>query len=303
MDADEIRVGAEAALYGTLVIAYLFLGGAAGGAYFVMAAWSLIFHRRDAEHPHRLRIAFKALLKRVYIVSLLTLIVAAACLVSDLNLPGRALLMFSRPHPTLLTFGAYALAAQAVVGLALGLANAFDLKIIGGHVRKALEATILALSLCVMLYTGLFLASNASIPFWNTPWLAVLFLLSSISSGVSAVLLIDYFTQGQTLLLRAAKPLQKAHLACLALEAATLTGFLRAGFSNPDAAKCISLLMEPEMLSIGLVGVVIFGIVLPFLLEGYALTRKECRTIPFSDVICLIGSFCLRWCVIMCGVH
>ena len=286
-----------------LAIAYLFLGGAASGAYFVMAAWSLAFHRGGLEHPHRLHSAFKALLARVYAIAFIALVGSAACLVWDLLYPERALLIFLRPRPTLLTFGAWAIAAQLLIGLTLALANAFDLRIIGGRARKALEALAIPASFAVMLYTGLFLASNASIPFWNTPWLAVLFLLSSLSAGVSAVLLIDYFVQGQTLLLRAAKPLQRLHLACLALEAAVLAGFLHAGFANPDAGKSIALLMQPDTLSVGVVGVAIFGIIIPFLLEGYALTRKECRTIPFSDVVCLIGGFCLRWCVIMCGVH
>ena len=33
-------------MYGTLVIAYLFLGGAAGGAFLVTAVWSLALHRK-----------------------------------------------------------------------------------------------------------------------------------------------------------------------------------------------------------------------------------------------------------------
>lgn len=285
------------------MIAYLFLGGAAGGTYFVMAAWSIAFHRRGVERPHRLRMAFKALLGRAYSIALIMLISSMVCLVCDLIYPERALLIFQRPRPALLTFGAFALAAQMAVGLALALANVFDLKVISGRARRALEAVTLPLSFCIMFYTGLFLASNASIPFWNTPWLAVLFLLSSLSSGISAVLLIDYFTQGQTLLLRAAKPLQKLHAACLTLEAASLALFLQAGLANPDAQKSIALLSRPDMLSTGSMGVVVFGIILPLLMECYSLTRKEYRAIPFSDVICLIGSFCLRWCVIMCGVH
>lgn len=290
-------------MYGPSVIAYLFLGGAAGGAYFVMAAWSLIFHRRDATHPHRLRAAFKLLLKYSYAITLLVLIAAGVCLIADLIYPERALLIFLMPRPTLLTFGAYALASQIAVGTLLFLANGFDLRIINGRMRKVLEIVTLVLSLCIMLYTGLFLAANSSVPFWNSLWLAALFLFSSLSSGVSLVLLIDYFTQGQTLLLRAAKPLQRLHMGCLVLEALSLALFLHAAASNPDAADSLALLLQPDLLSIGIVGVMLFGIVLPFLLEGYSLTRKESRTIPFSDVTCLIGGFCLRWCAIMGGVH
>lgn len=45
------------------------------------------------------------------------------------------------------------------------------------------------------------------------------------------------------------------------------------------------------------------GLVVPLALETYALTQKSWRAIPVSDVICLIGGFCLRWCLIMGGAH
>lgn len=290
-------------MFSTLIVAYLFLGGAASGAFFVMASWSLAFHRRGITHPHRLHSAFKALLARVYAIALITLIASATCLVWDLLYPERALLIFLRPRPTLLTFGAFALAALMLIGLALTIANVFDTRLIGGRARKLLEVLTIPASLAVMLYTGLFLASNASIPFWSTPWLTVLFLLSSLSAGVSGVLLIDYFVQGQTILLRATKPLQRLHLVCLALEGGALAGFIHSAIVNPEAGKSLALLAQPDMLATGIVGVAAMGIVFPFLLESYALTRKECRAIPFSDVICLIGSFCLRYCIIMCGAH
>lgn len=286
-----------------MIIAYLFLGGIAGGTYFVMAAWSFALHHRKAECPHHLRTAFKTLLGQTYLVALLVLILSMACLVWDLTRPERALLVITKLRPTLLTIGAFALTAQAIVGLALTLANSFELRVINGRARKAIEAISIPLSFCIMLYTGLFLASNTSIPFWNTPWLALLFLLSSLSSGISTVLLISYFAQEQMSLLHGAKPLQKLHVACLVLEAASLALFLQAGFANPNAYKSLALLMKPDILSVGFMGVVVLGIALPLLLEGYSLTRTKCRAIPFSDVTCLIGSFCLRWCVIMCGIH
>lgn len=291
------------ALFDIAVIAYLFFGGAAGGVYFTMAIWSLSFHRKDARHSHNLRQAFKTLLSRTYAIALVLLAVSMACLMGDLLYPERALLIFLRPHASLLTFGAFSLAAQLLVGLVLAIANAFDVKAISGKARKHLEAASVFLSAAIMTYTGLFLASHASVPFWNTPWLVALFLFSSLSSGLSVVLLAECFAQGQSILLRSAKPLQKIHLACLAFEAASLALFLQNSFSNPHAANSIALLTEPNMLATGTVGVVAFGIVVPFLLEAYSLTRKECRAIPFSDVICLIGGFLLRYCIIMCGAH
>ena len=51
------------------------------------------------------------------------------------------------------------------------------------------------------------------------------------------------------------------------------------------------------------IGVIGMGIALPFTLETYSITRKECRAIPVSDFVCLLGGLCLRYCLITCGAH
>ncbi len=295
----------ETPFFGSLVIAYLFLGGASAGAFFVMSVWSLGFHASDtvARHHVRLRTAFKALKSRVYTISLIMLAVSLICLVFDLQYPDRALLLFLRPRLTPMTFGAFALAIEALLGLLLALSNVFKIPFLSGGVKRILEILCAICSIAVMGYTGVLLASQEAVALWHEWSLVALFFFSALSSGVSAVLLIDYFIQGQTLLLRAARPLQKAHLVCLALEGTSLAIFAHAILSKPAAANSVALLMEPGMLSTAVVGIVGMGILVPFLLELNSLMHKECRTIPVSDVICLIGSFCLRYCVVLCGVH
>lgn len=294
--------GKDDSLFGMLVIMYLFLGGASAGAFFVMSLWSLVFHRRDDVHDHRMRLAFKALLGRCYALCFALLAVAALCLVWDLGSPERALLLFTKAHPTVLTLGAFSLAAQLLIGLTLATANLFALPRLGGRAKQVLEVLCCACSCVVMAYTGLLLAGSA-IPFWSTWTLVVLFFFSALSSGVSTVLLLDYFTQGQTLLLRSVKPLQRAHVACLLLEAAALALFLGAAFSNPQAQPSVALLLEPDMLANGAVGVLGMGLAVPLVLETTSLARKESRSIPVSDVVCLIGGFLLRYCIVACGAH
>jgi formate-dependent nitrite reductase membrane component NrfD len=147
------------------------------------------------------------------------------------------------------------------------------------------------------------LGTNASVPFWNNWALVALFLFSSLSCGVSVVLLTDYFIKDQTLLLRAARPLQKAHVTILLLEALSLAAFLVLVFLSPAATKSIALLMQPDMLATAAIGVIGMGIVIPFFLESFNLLTKPYRTIPVSDVICLLGGFFLRYVIILCGVH
>ena len=108
-------------MYGTLVIAYLFLGGAAGGTFLVMAVWSLMLHHF---YPHRsalVRRDFRLLRGRIYAIATATLAAAMLCLLWDLDYPDRALMIFTLARPTVLTFGACVLAALLVIGALLVL--------------------------------------------------------------------------------------------------------------------------------------------------------------------------------------
>jgi formate-dependent nitrite reductase membrane component NrfD len=289
--------------FDTLVILYLFLGGAAAGALFIMPVWSIAFHHNDHKHDYRLQRAFKSLKARCYSIALIVLIFSILCLIWDLGKPERALSLFLRPHLTVLTFGSFALVLEVLLGFLLAAANVFDLSIISGKLRRVLEFLCCLCSLAVMVYTGIFLAANAAVPFWHTWTLVALLFFSSLSGGISVVLLIDYFIKDQTLLLRAARPLQKTHVIVLIVQALALAGFLATLFTNPATNKSLTLLLSPGMLSTAVVGVTGMGILVPLVFELYTLKAKECRTIPISDVVCLLGGLCLRYVIVLCGVH
>lgn len=284
-------------MYGTLVIAYLFLGGASAGAFFVMCAWSLWFHHNEHRFSRRMRLAFKSLLARCCLAASLLLAAAIACLVFDLGTPHRALLMFFKPHPTLLTLGAWSLGLEPLLGALLAAANMFDKPHFGGRGKKALEIACCLCSLVVMAYTGAFLASTA-IPLWHSWTLVGLFFFSALSTGFATVLLIDYTAQDRRLLLCFARPLQKSHIACLLCEAAFLALFAFAAASNPEAACSVAMITQPGTLATALAGVVGFGIVVPLVCETFSLRRMNSRGIPVADAICLVGGLMLRWLVV-----
>lgn len=290
--------------YGTLIIAYLFLGGAAAGALFVISTWSLQLRwsHSAVARSRRLSFAFSTLRTRVYVAGLLLLVAAMIFLLWDLGFPDRAFMVFVYPHPTVITFGAWTLIVEATLAALLASTHLFRRPNLNGWALSAMEVACCIGALATMAYTGVFLFTG-SIAFWKTGALVGLFTFSSLSAGVSVVLLIDWFTQGQTLLLRAAKPLQKCHLACLAVESIFLAVFVLNAMSNPAAQPSLELLSDSEMFSTALIGVVGFGIALPAALEFYSLTRIDCRTIPVSDVACLLGCLTLRYVVIACGAH
>lgn len=298
-------------MYGPLVIGYLFLGGTAAGGFFTISAWSLAF-----PHTKRMRAltksrgaeiraleAFSSLRARMYVLCLILLAIAATFLFWDLGSPEKMLLVLARPHATMLTFGTACLGVQAIIGGLLAAGSITRSSTLHGRVRRVLEAICCITSVATMAYTGLFLMGNIGIAFWST-WVVVpLFVASALSCGITLTLLVDYFVKDQTILLRAARPLQKLHLACLAAEAAFAAFFVQAALSNPAAESAVGILLSADILPVAAIGVLGFGIAAPAVCEVYALSLQDSRTIPISDVLCLCGGLLLRYCIIVCGVH
>ena len=290
-------------MYGTLIIAYLFLGGASGGTFLVMAVWSLMLHHF---YPHRsalVRRDFRLMRGRIYAIATGMLTAAMLCLLWDLDYPDRALMIFMFARPTVLTFGACVLTSLLAVGVLLVISNLIHIRFFTGAFKRILEVACAILAAAVMGYTGVFLYSNVGIPLWHSPFLIGLFFCSALSSGLSVVMLVDYFSHAEAKLIHAVRPLQQCHLACLATELAFMVAFVAAAWANPQATEAIAVLLSPDVLSTAVIGAVGFGIAAPAALESYALLRKEQRAIPVSDFVCLIGALCLRWTVIVCGVH
>lgn len=287
-------------VYGPLVIAYLFVGGTAAGTLFAMSAWS--FALRRTEHDARQREAFAILRTRAYAVGFVLLGSAMVLLFWDLERPERALLLFFKPHATAITFGSYALLLELMLAAVLFAAHAFGKPVLRGRALGILEIACCIGAVAVMAYTGVFLTRHA-IPFWDTWTLVGLFVCSSLSTGYSVMLLIDWLTQGRSPLLHAAKPLQKCHLACLAAEAAFVALFVHAAFANSLAQPSVEVLLSPDLLPTAALGVAGMGIAIPAALEAYSLVKHPCRAIPVSDALCLFGGLTLRYCVIACGIH
>lgn len=292
-----------------------------------MAAWSLATRRRfenaiaaspQNSSPHaffsrkaaapfsqeqRFSQAFSSLQARVYTLCLALLILSILFLFWDLGSPERVLLILLRPHATVLTFGAAFLSVEVILGLLLVAAAAFRVRVLQGRALHIIEILACVFSAATMSYTGVFLLGNIGVAFWSSWTIVGLFLFSSLSCGLTLMLLVDYFIQDQTLLLRAARPLQKWHLVCLAGEALFVALFVAAAANNPAAAGGMEILLSPKILPTAVIGVLGFGIAIPAISEIYALARLDCRTIPASDVICLAGGLILRFCIIACGVH
>jgi formate-dependent nitrite reductase membrane component NrfD len=67
--------------------------------------------------------------------------------------------------------------------------------------------------------------------------------------------------------------------------------------------RSLDLLFGQDLRLWFFVGAVGLGIVIPFLAELYAINIKRASLLPPLYVLCLLGGFCLRYCIVSVGVH
>ncbi|MEL1135995.1 NrfD/PsrC family molybdoenzyme membrane anchor subunit [Desulfitobacterium sp. THU1] len=110
----------------------------------------------------------------------------AGLLVLELGRPFQALRVFMNPK-AILTFGAWNMSIAIVAGLLLGTSwiELFPWFGIVG-LRKILAILCVITGFIVATYPGVLLARHKSRPFWNGPGMMVLFLTSSLLTGLAA---------------------------------------------------------------------------------------------------------------------
>lgn len=148
----------------------------------------------------------------------------------------------------------------------------------------------------VMLYTGLLLSDMAAIDFWHTWLLPVLFVASSLSSGLAAMLGIGAFSQTKE---KKARSADRLSLFLSVLEVAVLIAFLVDRFLFSEAARdSCELLLWGEYAILFWIGVCLSGFIVPFLIQVFYRVVK----IPALKIVAtagvLIGSLCLRYCIV-----
>ncbi len=159
--------------WGWPIAAYLFLGGVGGGMSAVSAAADLIWGQRSF------------FLLGAWIAAVLAGL-GSALLILELGRPLKFYRVFSRSR-AILTVGAWMLGALIIIGAAYGSFLIPVLPWYGAEgLRIVLGWVLLLLGAGVALYTGIFLGSIRSRPFWNSPALPILFFVSALSTGIAA---------------------------------------------------------------------------------------------------------------------
>lgn len=296
-------------MFGELVVWYLFLGGAAGGACLARlfvgacarraqrgATGSLASESEEEELWAR----FDAAVSRpTLLAATLCATVGCVCLLGDMVRPEQAHLLFVSPSFSVLSVGSFILALFLLTLFALVAADIF-LPRVPRWALRALNVLAAVLACATVAYTGVYLNSIWTVGPWNSGFLVPLFIFSSLASGVAVPLVVvGVANLNVREYRRQLKVLSIIDMACIAGELLSLAGmFWQLGAG--EAGSTVSLFLTGGLGAQFLFGFIGCGLVVPLVLDGLQLWRRVVGVWHGIVVgLCtLAGAFFLRSCVI-----
>lgn len=288
-------------IWGWPIAAYLFLAGVAAGAYLsAFYAWS----RRGGDN----------------LVSRSGILLAAPCLgVSilflfyDIGKPLQFMNAFLRPHSSMISVGTWVLTIFFIIS-AVQWVKCVQARRAGLRERDSVWFAGFIFAVLTAFYTGVLLWEKGGVPFWNTPLLPVLFLVSALSTGIGAILIgVLVFarpkaeTGGDPETLHS---LCKAVLWLVGFEALLLLLYLLVMGQSQHlaAAASVRMLLGGSLAPAFWLLVVVVGLAVPFYLE-WNLHRKQpgrLSSVVVSGTVAgaclLIGGLALRYLILAVGV-
>jgi len=184
------------------------------------------------------------------------------------------------------------------------------------NLRKMLAWAMVPLGVGVALYTGILLGAMPARPFWNSPILAMLFLISSLSTGVAAILLAGNLFGQQSkgeeeVFEQQSYLLSSSDMLLIGLEIVVIFLFIMyAHLTIGNVEAAVAVIMGGELTTLFWLGFVFVGLLLPAAIElKYViptLLYQKAYAIPrtMEFVICalvIIGGFMLRYIVVIAG--
>lgn len=182
--------------------------------------------------------------------------------------------------------------------------------------RKMLAWAMVPLGVGVALYTGILLGAMPARPFWNSPILALLFLVSALSTGVAAILLIRTLFghghgNGNEHMEKDSYLMTSSDMLLIGFEIAVVFLFVMyAHLTIGNVKVAVGVILGGELTTLFWFGFVVLGLILPILIElKYViptLLYQKQYAIPrmveiFVCALVLVGGFLLRYIVVIAG--
>ncbi|MFH1755850.1 MAG: NrfD/PsrC family molybdoenzyme membrane anchor subunit, partial [Candidatus Latescibacterota bacterium] len=155
-----------------------------------------------------------------------------------------------------------------------------------------------------MIYTGILLGANRPIAFWSTAMVPLLFLVSALSTGIMAVMLVSKMggaSHGGVI-----TSLARIDMVLILLEMFVIGIYLQATHRVPESRASAKLVLGGAVAPLFWFGVAILGLLLPFILEiagtYYIPGAGAGVATVVATVSGLIGGLCLRQVVLKGGI-
>lgn len=287
----------------SLIVLYLFLGGLGAGIVFVEVAWSL-----QVKHSGTALVELTPYVRQRSIgllVGCVLLLLGSVCLVFDLERPDRALFVLLRPTFSILSIGSYVLLIAAAISAGLAWCSyRRSRQFESMRLYHLWVGLALLFTLGVMSYTGIYLESIKAVAVWDSPLLPLIFVASSLSCGIAGVFLITLFVEDGWRLRAFLHSWHGLHILALLVEIAALVGYVLLMAHNPSAQKSVTLLLSPADYGIWFVGGLgVLGLAAPLCAEFFEFFVSHERALPAAHILCILGGFLLRFCLVGVGLH
>jgi formate-dependent nitrite reductase membrane component NrfD len=185
--------------------------------------------------------------------------------------------------------------------------------------RRKLSWLAVPLGIATAVYTGILLGAMPSRPFWNSPIVALLFMVSALSTGIAGTLLFRTLFHTSTPdsetgkdFARSGYLLTAADLLLIGFELMIIFLFIMyAHLTIGSVKEAVSvILVGGELAPLFWLGVVVIGLLIPALVELIYIVPKLLYHRDFSvprsvelvvPVVILVGGFMLRYVVVVAG--
>jgi len=175
---------------------------------------------------------------------------------------------------------------------------------ISARSRGALKVTSGVLALSTAVYTGVLLSVPPGFPLLNSWLLPVLFLLSALSTGLSAAVLGGYVLARHRGVVLDLHPWSRVHIGLLVVELAALLAWLGVGSASQAGSDSVQLLTTGALAPVFWLGLVVAGLVGPVL--AFVIERaprgQSSRLALAGEAGVLAGGLTLRYLVLLAAV-
>ncbi len=287
-------------VWGPLIAWYLFLAGVGAGAYIVGWAATYLGER------------YKPLVKPGILLGAPLVAIGSGLLLLDLGNPLRFYYGFFRPQNSMMSVGIFIITVFILLGLWHVAALVVPRVKLSEKGLRWLGGITAVFALATAIYTGLLLGVVKAVPFWNTPMLPLLFLVSALSTGMGAILLVlgmrrwiappsaterEQVAESEHLLSKVDLPVVGVELLVL-----FFLLFIMGG-AQSVAAESARYVVSGGFAVAFWIGVVIVGLVAPIVLEVWTLRRKGMSLAVVTGICLLIGGIVLRYAVLSAGAN